>query len=205
MGDAAEPIGRVLDPFDITGQRQEEAQDRASELVQQGMDEASAVQLAMFERMLELTAPFREAGVEALGPLKDVAFAEPATEISPIGQSVLDKRREAINRAMASVGGYKSGGRILEQASEAERITATDLERQEMRRLGILGSLATGGQGQASLAARGALTTGAGQAQTIASGYGTQALFPLQQEPFQGALSGFLSGGGGGAALSLVA
>jgi hypothetical protein len=187
-------FNRITDPLDLFGVRQQSAQERASELIRQGMDAATAAQIAAFETMLNITEPFRQAGIEALGPLQEEAFAKPG--LSPGDRFRLGEAKKSIRQAQAARGLFKSGAGREAESRAAERIAAES----ESRRLGLLGTLLAGGQQQSGLAAQGALTTGAGRAETLTSGFGTQALFPLQPEPAQSVF-----GGAAGGILSLFA
>ena len=152
-------------------------------------DRAAELQKEQFERQVELQAPFREAGVRALGKL------EGAAEYTPFGMAQfqqdpgygfrLAEGQKALERQAAARGGLISGGALKaaqrygqEMGSQEYTNAFNRYQAERQARLGPLQSLAGVGQTSANMlgAAGQSYATGAGEAigagaQARASGY----------------------------------
>jgi len=137
---------------------------------------ASATQLEMFERGVELTAPWQEAGEEALGTLQDKIAAGPGEfdyEKSPGYDFRLAEGEKAIERSAAAKGGLLGGatGKALtrygqDYASGEYNQEYNNFLRRYYESLTPLQSLAGVGQSTASQTAGQAGAVGAGIANT---------------------------------------
>jgi hypothetical protein len=152
-------------------------------------DRAAELQKQQFDRQVELQAPFREAGVRALGKL------EGAAEYTPFGMSQfqadpgyafrLSEGQKALDRQAAARGGLISGSALKAAARYGQEMGSQEYtnafnryQAERQARLGPLQSLAGVGQTSANMLgqagqnyanAAGQAIGAAGQAQ--ASGY----------------------------------
>lgn len=166
---------------------------QAASAQSQAADQANALQREQFERQVELQAPFREAGLRALGKL------EGASEYTPFGMGQfqqdpgyafrIGEGQKALDRQAAARGGLISGGALKaaqrygqEMGSQEYQNAFNRYQVERQARLGPLQSLA--GVGQTSAQTLGTAgqqyATGAGEAigagaQARASGYMGQA------------------------------
>jgi len=166
---------------------------RAGETQAAAADRAGQLQLDQFNRQVELQAPFREAGVRALGKL------EGAAEYTPFGMAQfqqdpgyafrLSEGQKALDRQAAARGGLISGGALKaaqrfgqEMGSQEYTNAFNRYQTERSARLNPLQSLA--GVGQTSVNQLGAAgqnyASGMGEAigaagQARASGYVGQA------------------------------
>lgn len=162
---------------------------RAADVQASAADRAAQLQQEQFNRQVELQAPFREAGVRALGKL------EAASEYTPFGQAQfqqdpgyafrLSEGQKALDRQAAARGGLISGGALKaaqrygqEMGSQEYTNAFNRYQTERQARLGPLQSLA--GVGQTSVNQLGQAgqqyAAGAGEAmgqaaQARASGY----------------------------------
>lgn len=163
--------------------------NRAAKTQAGAAGEATQLQREQFERQLELQAPFREAGVRALGKL------ESASEYTPFGMQQfqadpgyafrLGEGQKALDRTAAARGGLISGGALRaaqrygqEMGSQEYTNAFNRYQAERQARLGPLQSLAGVGQTSANLLGQAgqAYASGAGEAigagaQARASGY----------------------------------
>jgi hypothetical protein len=166
---------------------------KAADVQAAAADRAAALQAYQFERQTELQAPFREAGLRALGKL------EGASEYTPFGMGQfqqdpgyafrLGEGQKALDRQAAARGGLISGGALKaaqrygqEMGSQEYQNAFNRYQTERQAKLGPLQSLA--GVGQTSAQAIGQAgqqyATSAGEAigagaQARASGYMGQA------------------------------
>ncbi len=155
--------------------------------------QAAGLQREQFERQVELQAPFREAGLRALGKL------EGASEYTPFGMGQfqqdpgyafrIGEGQKALDRQAAARGGLISGGALKaaqrygqEMGSQEYQNAFNRYQAERQAKLGPLQSLAGVGQTSANLlgAAGQQYASGAGEAigagaQARASGYMGQA------------------------------
>lgn len=206
-----------------------EASSKAAGVQAAAADRASELQREQFERQVELQAPFREAGVRALGKL------EAASEYTPFGMAQfqqdpgygfrLAEGQKALERQAAARGGLISGGALKaaqrygqEMGSQEYTNAFNRYQTERSARLNPLQSLA--GVGQTSVnqlgAAGQAMTSGMSEAigagaQARASGYmgGASALsqglgqyLNYSQGQQRNALLQKAIGGGGGGYMS---
>jgi hypothetical protein len=167
--------------------------NKAASAQSQAADQANALQREQFERQTELQAPFREAGLRALGKL------EGASEYTPFGMGQfqqdpgyafrLAEGQKALDRQAAARGGLISGGALKaaqrygqDMGSQEYQNAFNRYQAERQARLGPLQSLAGVGQTSANVlgAAGQQYASGAGEAlgagaQARASGYMGQA------------------------------
>lgn len=206
------------------------ASSKAANVQAAAADRAGELQREQFERQVELQAPFREAGVRALGKL------ETASEYTPFGMTQfqqdpgygfrLAEGQKALERQAAARGGLISGGALKaaqrygqEMGSQEYTNAFNRYQTERSARLNPLQSLA--GVGQTSVnqlgAAGQAMATGVGEAgaqaaQARASGYmgGASALSQglgqylnySQGQQRNALLQKAIGGGGGGGYMS---
>lgn len=153
---------------------------KAEELINQGIAEGTAVQQAALERSLELTQPFRAAGTEAIGPLREIA-------LTPPGQFTAGERFQQREAEKAGLRGLSATGKVRSGVTPQlfANIAGNIASGSEARRIGALGTLFAGGQQQSGLAAQGALATGAGRAETLTGGLGNLANIQFGQQGLQ--------------------
>jgi hypothetical protein len=162
---------------------------RAASTQAAAADRAAELQREQFERQVELQAPFREAGVRALGKLEAAAdytpFSMNAFQADPGYAFRLSEGQKALERSAAARGGLMGGatGKALtrfgqEMGSQEYQNAFNRYQAERSARLNPLQSLA--GVGQTSTNALGAAgqayASGAGEAlgagaQARASGY----------------------------------
>jgi hypothetical protein len=107
------PAGAAL----LGGAMQSRAAGKAADTAAAAADRASDVQREMFERNVELNAPFREAGITALNKLTPLA-----TEYTPFGMQQfqqdpgyafrMSEGMKGLERSAAARGGLLSGGTL---------------------------------------------------------------------------------------------
>jgi hypothetical protein len=204
LSSSIDPAGAITDPLEA--QQQSDIAARAYQLITSGMDQANAIQLAMLEQSIALSAPWRKAGkkglkylrrfgkrgakygLQALDQLAGEALAGPG--LSQGEQFRLGEAEKSINRYLASRGLYKSGRPATEALTQAAgRITSESEGRRLAQLQGLLGFGSGAGQtlaglgGQLTGAAMGLpVQTGGGIAQTYGSGYSTLAQLPYIQQ-----------------------
>lgn len=163
--------------------------NRAAKAQAGAADRAAELQREQFERQVELQAPFREAGVRALGKLEKAAeytpFSMNAFQADPGYAFRLSEGQKALERSAAARGGLMGGatGKALarfgqEMGSQEYQNAFNRYQAERSARLNPLQSLA--GVGQTSTNALGAAgqayASGAGEAfgagaQARGSGY----------------------------------
>jgi hypothetical protein len=200
----------------VTGKTQAEAAKKATKAQVGAANEAIAEQQRQFDTMLELTAPWREAGVEALGELQNAlqaptegfnAFTSTPAYTFPLGEGT-----KALERSAAARGGLLSG----RTGKELTRFGQNYASGQYGNYLNRLAGLSGVGQTTASQQGQTALTTGAnignlliGAGNARATGYanvGEAKLTPVQLAllaagTYFGGAPGAAAGAGAGNAL----
>jgi hypothetical protein len=153
----------------IGGSQASKAAKSAANTSAAASDRASELQREMFERNIELQAPFREAGVNALNKLTPLA-----TEYTPFGMGQfeadpgyafrLSEGQKALDRSASMRGGLISGGALKaaqrygqEMGSQEYQNAFNRYQTERSARLNPLQSLA--GVGQTSTAALGTAGT----------------------------------------------
>jgi hypothetical protein len=177
------------------------AKIQAQALREAGQLEAAARMeaLALQAQFLEETAPFREAGREALGQLQ-------AEVQAPIGESPLFQRglQAGLTGLQQRLAGFGLGESSV-GALAAGELTAGLTSQEIARRQGILGQLATGGTAGFGLGL-GAQQLASGitgrQAQTLADIGAVTAAGSMANRQFYGGLASDILGQAGGFALS---
>jgi len=100
----------------IGGRQSAKAAQSAADTSAAASDRASDLQREMFERNIELQAPFREAGVRALGKLEGAAdytpFGMQQFQQDPGYAFRLSEGQKALDRSAAARGGLISGGAL---------------------------------------------------------------------------------------------
>lgn len=194
-GPAGAAIGAGVGGGISAGEEQASAAREAANVYGASADRAADVQRQMFERQTELQAPFREAGLRALGKL------EGASEYTPFGMSQfqqdpgyafrLGEGQKALDRQAAARGGLISGNALRaaqrygqDMGSQEYQNAFNRYQTEREARLGPLQSLAGVGQtsvnqlgsaGQQYGANIGNIGMGAGEAQGNALLAGAQA------------------------------
>jgi hypothetical protein len=168
---AAATIGGAV----IGGKLQSDAAKKAARTSAAASDRASDVQREMFERNVELNAPFREAGVNALNKLAPLA-----SEYTPFGMEQfqadpgyafrMSEGMKGLERSAAARGGLLSGGMLKGIQRFGQNLASDEFQNafnrygiERERRLAPLQSLA--GVGQTTSQQLGA--AGAGFANTM--------------------------------------
>jgi hypothetical protein len=162
-------------------------------------DRAAELQRQQFERQVELQAPFREAGVRALGKLEAAAdytpFSMNAFQADPGYAFRLSEGQKALERSAAARGGLMGGatGKALtrfgqEMGSQEYQNAFNRYQAERSARLNPLQSLA--GVGQTSTNALGA----AGQAYASGAGEALGAAAQARGSGYMG-MAGAIGGG----------
>ena len=160
--------------------------NRAAKTQAGAAGEATQLQREQFERQLELQAPFREAGVRALGKL------ESASEYTPFGMQQfqadpgyafrLGEGQKALDRTAAARGGLISGGALRaaqrygqEMGSQEYTNAFNRYQAERQARLGPLQSLAGLGQTTSQQLGQAGQQMGMNVGETMTSGAAARA------------------------------
>ena len=178
---------------------------KAADVQAAAADRAAALQAYQFERQAELQAPFREAGLRALGKL------EGASEYTPFGTQQfqqdpgyafrLSEGMKALNQQAAARGGLMSGNALRAAQQYGQEMGSQEYQRafdryqaERQARLGPLQSLA--GVGQTSAQTLGAAgqqyATSAGEA-LGAAGQARASAYMGQTNALTGGLNQYLN------------
>jgi len=175
-------ISKVYDPFGIiagvTGQTSADAAKRAAKTQAKSYEGAIGEQARQFDTMLELTAPWRQAGTQALGTYQN-ALQNPTQSYNaftktPAYTMPLAEGQRAIDRSAAARGNLLSGGTLRAATRYGENYASGQYGNYLDRLAGLSGV----GYGASSQAGQNALQTGTnvgnlliGQGNARASGY----------------------------------